>query len=442
MPTERQFSTKTKLERIAWLSSRGKTKKFECLMHHINVESLTECFVEMDGKKATGSDRVTKEIYGESLTKNLENLMDRMKRMTYRPGPVREVLIPKDDKPGTFRPLGIGNFEDKLVQKMTSRILESIYEPTFLNCSYGFRPGRGYHDAIRDLQSHIFKQPVTTVIDIDLANFFGTIQREVVDSLLRERIQDIRFLRYIQRLFKAGILSDGELRTSDEGVPQGSPASPIIANIVAHYVIDEWFEATVKAHCLGKVALFRYCDDMVICCQFESDAIRVNKALGLRLEKYGLRLNAEKTKLVPFSKAQAIEKKQGSFDFLGFTFYLGKSRNGRFRLPKLKSCRKRIRSKLKRVTEWMRVMRSKARLPVLWKDFIAKIQGHIAYYAVSFNLEWVSKFVEQAVRIVFKWLNRRGGKRKLTWEKFLKFVAANPLPAIRIYHPLFSTQSK
>lgn len=442
MPSEHQTPTATKLERIAWLSRRDPAKKFGCLMHHFNVESLTACFHELDGRKATGIDRVSKDDYGESLSSSLETLVERMKRMAYRPGPVREVLIPKDGKPGATRPLGIGNFEDKLVQKLTAKVLESIYEPTFLDCSYGFRPGRGCHDAIRALHGHLFKHPVETVIDVDLANFFGSIRADVIDSFLKERIQDERFLRYIQRLLKSGILRGGELTVDEEGVPQGSPASPVLANIVAHHVIDLWFEATVKAHCRGRVAMFRYCDDLVICCQLATDAVRVHKALGLRLGKYGLSLNDDKTRLVAFSKARAARgERQGSFDFLGFSFYLGKSMKG-VTIPKLRTSRKRLRSKLARVTAWARSVRSRWRLRELWKTFVAKIRGHIAYYAVSFNHAMVALFVTKATRILLKWLNRRGGKRRLTWVKFQQFKQAFPLPAIRIHHTLFTMQPR
>jgi len=442
VPSEHQTPTATKLARIAWLSGRDHAKKFECLMHHFNVESLTACFHELDGRKATGIDRVNKDDYGALLSDNLEALVERMKRMAYRPGPVREVLIPKEGKPGATRPLGIGNFEDKLVQKMTAKVLESIYEPTFLDCSYGFRPGRGCHDAIRALSGHLFSQPVATVIDVDLADFFGSIRADVIDTLLKERIGDVRFLRYIQRLLKSGIFRDGELTVGEEGVPQGSPASPVLANIVAHHVIDLWFEITVKAHCRGQVAMFRYCDDLVICCQLATDASRVHKALGLRLAKYGLRLNEDKTKLVTFSKARyARGERQGSFDFLGFSFYLGKSRKG-VTIPKLRTSRKRLRSKLARVTAWARSMRSQVRLTTLWKTFVAKVRGHIAYYAVSFNQASVRIFVTKATRILFKWLNRRGGKRHLSWEKFRRFMRAFPLPPTRIHHALFSLQPR
>jgi RNA-directed DNA polymerase len=437
MPSEHQVATATKLARIAWLSGRDKTKKFQCLMHHFNKESLTACFNELDGKKAAGADRVTKEDYGRALDANLEDLVGRMKRMGYRPGPVREVLIPKDGKPGSYRPLGIANFEDKLVQKMTAKILESIFEPTFLDCSYGFRPGRGCHDAIRAIDAHLYDCPVETVIDVDLANFFGTIRPEVIDSLLQERIGDERFIRYIRRMLRGGVLSKGELTVNEEGVPQGSPASPILANVVAHHVIDEWLETTVKAHCRGRITMARYADDLVICCQFATDAARVHKALGLRLSKYGLQLNGEKTRLVSFSRRrQARGERQGSFDFLGFTFYLGKSRRGKT-IPKIRTSRKRLCSKLKRVSEWARSMRSKMRLKDLWKTFVAKIRGHIEYYAVSHNLEGVGLFIHKAQVILLKWLNRRGSRRRLTWEKFLLFRQLNPLPPIRVRHALF-----
>lgn len=442
MPTEHQYSTATKLERIAWLSKRDPAKKFDCLMHLFDAESLTTCFNSLDGKKATGADGVTKAEYSASLQTNLEALVERMKRMAYRPGPVREVLIPKDGKPGSFRPLGIANIEDKVVQKMTAKVLECIYEPAFLDCSFGFRPGRGCHDAIRALYDHLSQRPVSTVIDVDLANFFGTIRADVLNAALSERIGDKRFLRYIQRMLKAGVLADGELRVGEEGVPQGSPCSPILANVVAHQVIDVWFETTVKAHCRGESAMFRYADDLVICCQLASDAERVLTALGKRLSKFGLKLNEDKTRLVPFSKArQKRGETQGSFDFLGFTFFLGASRKG-FTIPKVRTCRKRMRSKLRRVTEWAKANRSRLRLRDLWAVFTAKIRGHIEYYAVSHNFGNVKRFVYSATRILLKWLNRRGGKRQMNWEKFNRFMDAFPLPKIRIRHPLFTLQQR
>jgi len=206
---------------------------------------------------------VRKAEYGEHLESNLEELISRMKRMGYRPGAVRQVLIPKGDKAGATRPLGISNFEDKLVQGVTRQVLESIYEPLFLPGSYGFRPGRSCHDAIRDLLDHLYRNPVQTVIDVDLAKFFDTIDHELLLGMLREKANDPKFLRYLQRMFKSGVLAAGELTIGDEGVPQGSLCSPVLANIYAHYVIDCWLEEVVKVHCAGKIAWFRYADDRV-----------------------------------------------------------------------------------------------------------------------------------------------------------------------------------
>ena len=294
------INTNTKLKRIAWLSAQEPEKVFDQLMHLVNEGSLAACFHELDGKKAVGIDGIDKAHYGENLADNLKDLVARMKRMAYKPAPVRQVLIPKEGKPGATRPLGIGNFEDKLVQKMIQKILESIYEPRFLDCSFGFRPGRGCHDAIRSLYQHLYRCDVQTVLDVDLANFFGTIDHSLLVDMLNEKINDQRLIRYLIRMFKAGVLADGDLTVSKEGVPQGSTCSPVLANVFAHYVIDEWFNSVVKAHCAGRVEMFRYCDDVVICCQYEHDARRINKALKSRLEKFNLRLNVEKTKLVSF----------------------------------------------------------------------------------------------------------------------------------------------
>ena len=336
-PTEPQTKTDTKLKRIAWLSRQDAKKEFNDLMHLFNVDSLRQRFDELDGKKAVGVDGTDKEKYRENLEGNLENLISRMKRMGYRPGPVRQVLIPKAGKPGAKRPLGICNFEDKIVQKQMQKVLESIYDPLFLQCSYGFRAGMGCHDAIKDLSHYLYRNDVQTVIDLDIANFFGAISQEEVVSILREKIKDERFIRYIVRMFKAGVLADGELTVSVEGVVQGSPASPTIANIFAHYVLDKWVAEVVKAHCKGRVEPFRYADDAVICCQYNEDAVRVRSALSKRLAKYKLKLNEDKTTSVSFSRSGYKQgKAQGVFNFLGFTFYWGRSRKGAA-IPKVKN---------------------------------------------------------------------------------------------------------
>ena len=419
------------------MSARDKGKQFDSLLHHINELSLKECFYQLSANRAVGTDGIEKSDYVTSLDVNLKELVERMKRMAYRPGPVRRVLIPKEGKPNATRPLGISNFEDKIVQKMMQRILESIYEPVFLDCSYGFRPGRGCHDAIRALYQYLYANEVQTVMDIDLAGYFDSIDHKHLLAFLRMKIRDKRFLRYVTRMLKAGVLSEGELTVSDEGVPQGSICSPILANIFAHYVIDDWFENVVKHHCTGKAQLFRYADDIVISCQYERDAKRVLKALGKRLEKYGLKLNAEKTQLVSFSKrAYQQGVKQDTFSFLGFTFYIGRSQKG-FPLPKLKSEGKRLRMKLKRVKLWAQIARRQYRLPDIWRMFCVKLEGHVRYYGVSHNIACVRNFLQAAIQILFKWLNRRSQRKSFDWEKFTRFMKLYPPPRARVCHKLF-----
>jgi RNA-directed DNA polymerase len=435
--TETQQKTETKLKRIAWLSQRNPDKKFESLMHLFNRESLTECFHSLDKNKAVGIDGISKANYANDLEENIHKLITKMKNMAYRPAPVREVLIPKEGKPGATRPLGISNLEDKIIQSQMQKILESIYEPLFLDCSYGFRPGRGCHDAIRNLHQYLYKNEIQTIIDIDLKNFFGAIDHTKLEDILQQKIKDKRFMRYISRMFKAGVLSKGEMQMSDEGVSQGSICSPILANIFAHYAIDLWIQDMVRPNCKGTVRLFRYADDAVICCQYDIDAKRIKETLGKRLDKFKLQLNEEKTKLIPFDKKQTkLGKEQGTFDFLGFTFYLGKSRAG-WVIPKLKTRAKTLKAKLNKVKEWAKQVRNRTTLEEIWKTFRAKIRGHIQYYGVSFNMKAMEKFIHESVRIVFKWLNRRSQRKSFVWEQFNFYIEKNELPRIRIVHKLF-----
>src|SRR3990172_4420237 len=249
--TESLSQTETILNRIAWLSEQNKDKEFGSLMHLFNSESLIQSFHRLDGSKAVGIDGVDKQNYAQNLNRNIEDLLKRMKNMAYIPGPVRQVLIPKEGKPGATRPLGISNLEDKIVQKMMQRVLESIYEPLFLECSHGFRPRKGCHTAIKALMQYLYDNGIQTVIDIDLKNFFGTIDHRMLEDLLKVKITDNKFIRYINRMFKAGVLAEGEMKVSDEGVPQGSICSPILANIFAHYAIDQWIEEMIKPNCKG-----------------------------------------------------------------------------------------------------------------------------------------------------------------------------------------------
>jgi len=435
--TENLELTETKLKRIAALSAAKPEMMFTNVIHHFNEESLRACFHELDGKKALGIDGIDKACYGKNLDENLRNLVDRMKRMAYIPGAVRQVLIQKDDKSKGFRSLGVSNFEDKVVQRMMQKVLESIYEPLLHPDTYGFRSGRSCHDAIRALYTHLYTHDVETVIDVDLSNYFGSISHQEAIKIIRKKISDPRLIRYLIRMFKSGVLSDGELTVSDEGVVQGSCCSPVIANIVADEVICKWFEKTVKTHCYGEVKLILYADDMVICCQYHKDAVKIKRALSLRLQKYGLKMNEEKTKLVPFSKRmQKLSKNQGTFDFLGFTFYIGKSQKG-FHIVKVKTIGKRVRAKLKKVNVWVREIRNKYSLQQVMKEAAIKLRGHIQYYGVSFNYKAVQTFVYRTIRILFKWLNRRSQRKSFNWEQFQEFLNRVKFPEARICHKLF-----
>lgn len=434
---ESPMMTETKLKRIAELSAANPEMVFAQVIHHINEKSLQACFQELDGKKAIGSDGIDKEEYGKHLEANLKDLMSRIRRMAYVPGAVRQVLIPKEGKAGATRPLGISNFEDKLVQRMIHKLLESIYEPLFFDDSYGFRPGRGCHDALKGLISYLDKHEVETVLDVDLANYFGSIPHEEALKVVGKKISDPRLLRYLRRMFKSGLLVDGELQVSDEGVVQGSVCSPIIANIFAHEVIDRWIEETVKPRCAGEVKWLRYADDLVICCKYQEDAERIKAALFKRLERYGLKMNEAKTKLVKFSyRKQSRNQKQETFDFLGFTVYWGKSRKGRY-LVKLRTSGKRFRSKLKKVNEWARAIRNRISLNQIMKIAAAKTRGHIQYYGVSHNVLNVNKFIYVVKEILFKWLNRRSQRKSFSWEEFDLYLKRIEFPKAKVCHKLF-----
>lgn len=433
--TDLSNQTETKLKRIAWLSERDSRKEYTCLIHYFNKESLKDCFNQINKNKAVGIDKVTKMEYSKNLNRNIEGLLNRMKQMAYRPGPVRQTMIPKAG--GAKRQLGISNFEDKIVQKMTQKVLESIYEPIFKAGSYGFRPNRGCHDAIKALSNHLYNNEIKIVIDVDIKGFFDNINHKLLEELLRKKIKDERFMRYIVRMLKSGVLTKNELRVSHEGVLQGSICSPILANIFAHYVIDIWIEETVKPFIRSKIAYFRYCDDLIICSHNYEDAIKIKNALEKRLAKFKLELNKEKTKLVSFSKSSfARGIKQGTFDFLGFTFYIGKSQKG-YPIAKVKTSKKRLNDKLKNVKAWIKDKRNKYPLSLIWEKYKIKLRGHVNYYGVSHNVETIKKFAYASERILFKWINRRSQRKSFNWDKWNLFVKVHPRIQIKIYYKLY-----
>lgn len=340
----------TKLCRIAERSSKDHKADFAHLMPIFTAENLACCFEQLDGNKAVGIDGKTKQDYAEDLEINLISLVERMKSMAYCPNPVREVLIPKGK--GKMRPLGISVIEDKIVQSLFAKVLEAIYDPIFKDCSFGFRPKRSAHDAVKVVLNSSFNEGINEVIDVDLENFFGSIDHSKLIALLSLKIKDKTFLRYIHRMCKSGIYSNGTVTRSGSGTPQGSLVSPILANVVGHYAFDVWFEEAVIPRCRGNARLVRYCDDIVILCEKSQDSLAIKKALAGRCNRFSLKLNADKSKSVAFSRTQHESGvKQGAFDFLGFTFYMGKSRRG-LAIPKLKTRSKSFREKLSNVNLW------------------------------------------------------------------------------------------
>lgn len=420
----------TGIERIARRASSQPGRDFTALMHHYSVDNLRTCFEALDAKKALGVDGVSKAEYGQNLEENLQQLHRRLHQMSYRPQAVRRVEIPKED--GSFRPLGISCVEDKIVQELTRRILEAIYEPVFMDTSFGFRPQKSCHDALRQLNQEVMSHPVNWIADLDLAQFFDTMPHLEILSVLRERIKDRKFLSLIARMLKAGVQTPGGVVQDELGSPQGSIVSPVIANVFLDSVLDQWFTTVVTQYCRGYCALIRYADDSIAVFEFEDDAQRFMRVLPKRLAKFGLRLNQQKTQLLAFGKRRAWQafktgERLPSFDFLGFTHYWGRSRTGKARL-KRQTSKKRFRRALVAINQWLRQERNAHKLPVLWKAIGQKLRGHYNYFGVTDNSPALSHFEHAVQGLLFKWLNRRSQRRSFTWESFRRYQARYPLP--------------
>lgn len=420
----------TGIERIARRASSQPGRDFTALMHHYSVDNLRTCFEALDAKKALGVDGVSKAEYGQNLEENLQQLHRRLHQMSYRPQAVRRVEIPKED--GSFRPLGISCVEDKIVQELTRRILEAIYEPVFMDTSFGFRPQKSCHDALRQLNQEVMSHPVNWIADLDLAQFFDTMPHLEILSVLRERIKDRKFLSLIARMLKAGVQTPGGVVQDELGSPQGSIVSPVIANVFLDSVLDQWFTTVVTQYCRGYCALIRYADDSIAVFEFEDDAQRFMRVLPKRLAKFGLRLNQQKTQLLAFGKRRAWQafktgERLPSFDFLGFTHYWGRSRTGKARL-KRQTSKKRFRRALVAINQWLRQERNAHKLPVLWKAIGQKLRGHYNYFGVTDNSPALSHFEHAVQGLLFKWLNRRSQHRSFTWESFRRYQARYPLP--------------
>jgi group II intron reverse transcriptase/maturase len=435
MPSNEE-SVETKLQRIAEKARSDPKCQFTSLFHLMSRDLLWECFWQLKENRASGVDRVTKEQYAENLMENLDDLIGRLHRMAYIPQPVRRVYIPK---PGSEkkRPLGIPALEDKLVQAGLSKILQAIYEQDFIDDSYGFRPNRSCHDALRTLSQTIERQGTQYIVEADIKGFFDNVDQDQLMEFLAHRIADKRVLRYIKRFLKAGIQEDGVYRASDRGTPQGGVISPLLANIYLHYTLDLWFQRRFQKSCTGTARFIRFADDYVACFKQEADAKRFRMEMEQRLNQFGLEIAPEKTKILEFGTlAQQRAKRRGerkaeTFDFLGFTHYCTTSRNGKKFRAGRKTISKRMSAKLKLYKQWLRSNRTLPTAEIM-RTTASKLRGHYAYYGVSGNSKSISNFAYEVRMILFKWLGRRGKRGSLNFEKFDLLLRRFPLPPARI----------
>ena len=417
----------TKLTRIAELAKTNRDMVFTSLAHLLNEKHLKQCHHELPSGKATGVKGVTKETYGMNLEENIQGLVERLKKKAYRPVPVKRTYI---NKPGTKkkRPLGIPDHEDKIVQRALAKILNAIYENDFLDCSFGFRPNRSAHDALKILNVYIEKRKTNYIVDADIKGFFDNVDHGWMMKFLKHRINDPSLLRIITRFLKGGYMEEGKYYDSDKGTPQGGIISPILANVYLHYVLDLWFEKAVRKHCKGQAYIVRYADDFVCCFQYQSDAQFFYSNLIKRLEKFNLEVAEDKTKIISFGRfaERNGQGKPPTFDFLGFTHYCSKGRNGNFRV-KRRSSHKKVNAKLKNHKEWLKSHRT-VDIQIIMDRLKRSLHGYYNYYCITDNLQAVENFLYRVKQTLFKWMNRRSQRKSFSWDKFNLFLKKYPLP--------------
>ena len=427
----------TKLSLLTQRACRNSKEQFTSLMHIMTEDFLRECFRELSRSKASGIDGISKEKYEEKLEENLRDLIIRLKAKRYKPQPVRRAYIPKAD--GTKRGLGIPTVEDKMVQMGIKRILEAIFEADFMDVSYGFRPGRSCHSALDKVNMAITNKRVNYVVDMDIKKFFDTVDHAWMMRCLRQRIKDPNLLHLIGRFLSTGIMEEGRYRAVDKGTPQGGVLSPVLANIYLHYILDLWFEKIVKKQQKGYAQLVRYADDFIVCFQSGIGAKAFGEQLKLRLNKFGLEIAEEKSKIIEFGRyvwerSQREGMKVATFDFLGITHYCGKSRKGTFKLGR-KTAMKKFRQKIKAMNQWLKGVRNTKELDKWWKELRQKLIGHYRYYGIGGNSLALQLFYEETKKLAHKWINRRSQRRSYNWKQFTSMLKYNPLPLPKIYYP-------
>ena len=435
--TQSRGSVSLGLDRVRQAARRRTKERFTTLLHHVTVDLLRDAFLALRRRAAPGVDGLTWEDYEADLEDNLQGLHARVHRGTYRALPVRRRFIPK---PGSDkqRPLGIAALEDKIVQRAVVAVLNAIYEEDFLGFSYGFRPGRGQHDALDALSVAISETRVNWILDADIRSFFDGLSQEWLVRFLEHRIGDERVIRLVRKWLKAGVLDDGEWSVSEKGTPQGAVASPLLANVYLHYVFDLWAQQWRRREATGHVIFVRYADDIVAGFEHEADARRFWDAMRKRFEQFSLELHGEKTRLLEFGRhAAARRQQQGlgkpeTFTFLGFTFICGKSRRGAFLLHR-KTRGDRMRARLQEIKAQLR-SRMHEPIPEQGRWLRAVVTGFFAYHAVPTNSRALGAFRHHVTTLWLRTLRRRSQKDRMTWERMAK-IAAEWLPAPRVLHP-------
>jgi RNA-directed DNA polymerase len=424
---EAALSMEQELRDLRYLSKTY--AQVQTLMHRINEQSLKEEHRKQERKKASGVDGVTKDEYGERLAANVADLMKRMKAFQYKPLPVRRTYIPKAN--GKMRPLGIPSYEDKLVQGVMAGILTEIYEERFCESSYGYRPNRSAHDVVRYINETIRTKKVGYVLEADIKGFFDNVDHNWLMKFLEHDITDKNFLRYIKRFLKGGVMEGTERHESDKGTPQGGLISPVLANVYLHYALDLWVEKVLKKNNRGEVHYVRYADDFVIMFQYEREAKTAMLQLKERLKKFGLDVAEDKTRILPMGRFNGTKE---GFDFLGFTIYNTKTRKGKYRVG-VRTSKARLKAKKQAMKAWMRERITKP-ISETMKSIGRALKGHYNYYGVNGNTEVVKRFYRYVMYTCYRMLNRRGQKRRLPFEKFLRiwgFYVEAPRLTVQIW---------
>jgi RNA-directed DNA polymerase len=435
--TQRLETTYTKLHRLSELAKEDPTLQFTSIAHLLNVELLGDAYRRLRKDASPGVDGLTAQEYEQDLERNLQDLHQRLREGRYRAQPVRRVYIEQEN--GKRRPLGILAFEDKIVQKAVTLVLDAIYEQDFLPCSYGYRPGRSPQDALNVLSRAIVLGRMSYVLDVDIKGYFQNIVHEHLMTFIQQRIRDRSLLRLIGKWLHVGVLEDERLLPVTKGTVQGAVISPVLANVYLHYVLDVWMETVVKLRLRGEMKLIRFADDFIVCFQHREDAERVASVLRKRLGKYGLELSEEKTRLIAFGRfAEERLRRQGlgkppTFDFLGFTHICAWTRNGKFTVH-VRTARKRLRRAMQRVAAWCREHRHLA-VQEQYRSLVRMLLGHYAYYGRRTNMPSLYRFLRFTVRIWYKWLRRRGQGRRLRWQAYLDFLKRHPLPRPHVTQP-------